>query len=89
MSLRRAQRRRRRHRGTPSSAVAPYLCNGWGSPPGPTAITRATVVKSFTLAYVLSNGRRTPRWDGSHPFTGGVDRGTVTTIRSGGEDNVP
>ena len=84
-----AQGRRRRHRGTPSSAVAPHLCNGWGSPPGPPAITRATVVRSFTPAYVLGNGHRNPRWDGSRPLTGGVDRRTVTTIRSGGGGDVP
>ncbi|MGW3066848.1 chitinase, partial [Streptomyces sp. NPDC001130] len=30
------------------TAVAPYLYNGWGSPPDPTTITRATGVRWFT-----------------------------------------
>ncbi|OIJ99927.1 chitinase [Streptomyces sp. MUSC 14] len=70
-------------------AVAPYLYNGWGSPPDPTTITRATGVKWFTLAFVLSNGYCDPQWDGSRPLTGGVDQQTVTTVRANGGDIVP
>ncbi|MDC2960185.1 MULTISPECIES: ricin-type beta-trefoil lectin domain protein [Streptomyces] len=77
--------------GTPSSpmAVAPYLYNGWGSPPSPTTITNATGVKWFTLAFVLSNGYCNPQWDGSRPLTGGVDQQTVNTVRAGGGDIIP
>ncbi|MFD8371703.1 lectin [Streptomyces sp. NPDC059688] len=76
---------------TPSApmAVAPYLYNGWGSPPSPTAITQATGVKWFTLAFVLSNGHCNPQWDGSRPLTGGVDQQTVTTVRANGGDVIP
>ncbi|MFJ8029132.1 MULTISPECIES: lectin [Streptomyces] len=76
---------------TPSApmAVAPYLYNGWGSPPSPTTITRATGVKWFTLAFVLSNGYCNPQWDGSRPLTGGVDQQTVTTVRANGGDVIP
>ncbi|MGQ5633765.1 MULTISPECIES: lectin [unclassified Streptomyces] len=77
--------------GTPAApmAVAPYLYNGWGSPPDPTTITRATGVKWFTLAFVLSNGYCNPQWDGSRPLTGGVDQQTVTTVRANGGDVIP
>ncbi|MFI2204202.1 lectin [Streptomyces sp. NPDC020192] len=76
---------------TPSApmAVAPYLYNGWGSPPSPTTITQATGVKWFTLAFVLSNGYCNPQWDGSRPLTGGVDQQTVNTVRGYGGDVIP
>ncbi|MBJ6641338.1 lectin [Streptomyces sp. DHE7-1] len=70
-------------------AVAPYLYNGWGSPPSPATITRATGVKWFTLAFVLSNGYCNPQWDGGRPLTGGVDQQTIGTVRAGGGDVVP
>ncbi|MGQ4416214.1 lectin [Streptomyces sp. SAS_269] len=70
-------------------AVAPYLYNGWGSPPNPTTITQATGVKWFTLAFVLSNGYCNPQWDGGRPLTGGVDQQTVNTVRTNGGDIIP
>jgi hypothetical protein len=70
-------------------AVAPYLYNGWGSPPNPTTITNATGVKYFTLAFVLSNGYCNPQWDGSRALTGGVDQQTVNTVRANGGDIIP
>ena len=70
-------------------AVAPYLYNGWGSPPDPATVMNATGVKWFTLAFVLSNGYCNPQWDGSRPLTGGVDQQTVTTVRAGGGDIIP
>ncbi|MEW5351226.1 MULTISPECIES: lectin [unclassified Streptomyces] len=70
-------------------AVAPYLYNGWGSPPNPSTITSATGVKWFTLAFVLSNGYCNPQWDGSRPLTGGVDQQTVNTVRANGGDVIP
>ncbi|MFJ5262204.1 lectin [Streptomyces sp. NPDC088387] len=77
--------------GTPSApmAVAPYLYNGWGSPPSPTTITNATGVKWFTLAFVLSNGYCNPQWDGSRALTGGADQQTINTARANGGDVVP
>lgn len=76
---------------TPSApmAVAPYLYNGWGSPPNPTTVTNATGVKYFTLAFVLSNGYCNPQWDGSRALTGGVDQQTINTVRANGGDVVP
>ncbi|MFJ3906437.1 ricin-type beta-trefoil lectin domain protein [Streptomyces sp. NPDC090025] len=70
-------------------AVAPYLYNGWGSPPSPTTVMNATGVKWFTLAFVLSNGTCNPQWDGARPLTGGVDQQTVNTVRAAGGDVIP
>ncbi|MBO1330747.1 ricin-type beta-trefoil lectin domain protein [Streptomyces sp. VRA16 Mangrove soil] len=70
-------------------AVAPYLYNGWGSPPDPTTIMNATGVRWFTLAFVLSNGSCNPQWDGGRPLTGGVDQQTVNTVRANGGDVIP
>ncbi|KOV91484.1 lectin [Streptomyces sp. NRRL B-3648] len=70
-------------------AVAPYIYNGWGSPPSPTTVMNATGVKWFTLAFVLSNGYCNPQWDGSRPLTGGVDQQTVNTVRANGGDIIP
>ncbi|MEV0779353.1 ricin-type beta-trefoil lectin domain protein [Streptomyces sp. NPDC050428] len=70
-------------------AVAPYIYNGWGSPPSPTTVQNATGVRWFTLAFVLSNGYCNPQWDGSRPLTGGVDQQTVNTVRAGGGDVIP
>ncbi|MFF6914126.1 ricin-type beta-trefoil lectin domain protein [Streptomyces sp. NPDC012466] len=80
--------------GTPTPspgamAVAPYLYNGWGSPPNPATVMNATGVKWFTLAFVLSNGYCNPQWDGSRPLTGGVDQQTVNTVRAAGGDVIP
>lgn len=70
-------------------AVAPYLYNGWGSPPDPAKVMDATGIKWFTLAFVLSGGTCDPQWDGSRPLTGGVDARTVDAIRAKGGDVVP
>ncbi len=79
--------------GTPPAAapmaVAPYLYNGWGSPPNPTTIMNATGVKWFTLAFVLSNGTCNPQWDGGRPLTSGVDQQTIDTVRGAGGDVIP
>ncbi|MFJ9815092.1 lectin [Streptomyces sp. NPDC101151] len=75
--------------GSAPMAVAPYLYNGWGSPPNPSTITQATGVKWFTLAFVLSNGYCNPQWDGSRPLAGGVDQQTVNTVRANGGDIIP
>ncbi|MGW3111530.1 ricin-type beta-trefoil lectin domain protein [Streptomyces sp. NPDC001091] len=79
--------------GTPPTtapmAVAPYLYNGWGSPPSPTTVMNATGVKWFTLAFVLSNGTCNPQWDGGRPLTGGVDQQTINTVRGAGGDVIP
>lgn len=68
--------------------AAPYLYQ-WSSPlPKPTDVMRATGVRSFTLAFILSSGGCTPAWDGSRPLTG-QDATLITSIRSAGGDVVP
>ena len=75
--------------GPAGQQVAPYLYNGWGSPPDPVTVMNATGVRWFTLAFVLSNGGCTPAWDGYRPLTGGVDQTTVNRVRSAGGDVIP
>jgi hypothetical protein len=75
--------------GPGAMAVAPYIYNGWGSPPSPTTIMSATGVKWFTMAFVLSNGYCNPQWDGGRPLTGGVDQNTVNAVRNAGGDVIP
>jgi hypothetical protein len=70
-------------------AVAPYIYNGWGSPPSPTTVMSATGVKWFTMAFILSNGYCNPQWDGGRPLAGGVDQGTVNAVRGAGGDIIP
>lgn len=70
-------------------AVAPYIYNGWGNPPDPTEVMKATGVNRFTMAFVLDAGGCDPRWDGSRPLTGGVDQQTVDAVRGAGGDIVP
>nr|WP_255954079.1 lectin [Streptomyces sp. ODS25] len=74
--------------GTGAMAVAPYLYEGWGSPPNPGTVMSATGVKWFTLAFVLSNGYCNPQWDGGRALTGGVDQQTINTVRGAGGDVV-
>jgi hypothetical protein len=70
-------------------AVAPYLYNGWGSPPNPVTVMQQTGVKWFTLAFVLSNGYCNPQWDGGRPLTGGVDQNTINAVRGAGGNVIP
>ncbi|MEU7894003.1 ricin-type beta-trefoil lectin domain protein [Nonomuraea sp. NPDC049152] len=63
---------------------APYLYMGWGNPPSPATVMNATGVKSFTMAFILSGGGCTPRWDGSRPLTGGADAAAISQIKAAG-----
>ena len=68
--------------------AAPYLYEGWGSPPNPATVMNATGVKWFTMAFILSNGYCNPMWDGNRPLTGGDDQSKINSIRSAGGDIV-
>ncbi|WP_440081381.1 ricin-type beta-trefoil lectin domain protein [Streptosporangium sp. LJ11] len=65
-------------------AGAPYLYMGWGNPPSPATIMSTTGVKSFTMAFILSGGGCTPRWDGSRPLAGGTDQAAINQIKAAG-----
>jgi len=75
--------------GGGAMAVAPYLTEGFGSPPNPATVMSATGVKWFTMAFVLSNGTCNPQWDGGRPLTGGIDQNAINTIRNAGGDIIP
>jgi hypothetical protein len=70
-------------------AVAPYYYNGFGSPPNINTVMSATGVKWFTMAFILSNGTCNPQWDGFRPLIGGVDQGTVNSVRAAGGNIIP
>ncbi|MFI8082203.1 chitinase [Kitasatospora sp. NPDC086009] len=72
----------------PAMAAAPYEYLGWGSPQKPTDVMKATGVKWFTLAFVLSDGGCNPKWDGSRALTGGSDEAAIKSIRAAGGDVV-
>jgi chitinase len=67
--------------------AAPYLYQ-WSSPPNPVSVMSATGIKSFTLAFVLSNGNCNPAWDGNRSLTG-ADITRVNQIRAAGGDAIP
>ncbi|WP_314172473.1 chitinase [Streptomyces winkii] len=69
--------------------VAPYLSLGWGDPPAPATVMKASGVRWFSLAFILSRGTCEPRWDGERPLTGGADARTVRAVRKAGGDVVP
>jgi len=74
--------------GPGAKAVAPYYYTGWGNPPNLTAVTQATGVRWFTMAFMLNSGNCDPKWDGSRALTGGADQTAITTIRANGGDVV-
>ena len=73
---------------SPGVAVAPYEYLGWGDPQEPTSVMSETGVKWLTLAFMLSDGGCTPKWDGSRALTGGSDQSAIDAIRSAGGDIV-
>ncbi|MEU0841361.1 chitinase [Streptomyces sp. NPDC005962] len=66
--------------------TGPYLYLGWGSPPKATDVMSATGTRQFTMAFMLSDGGCTPKWDGSRALTGGTDQSTINAIRAAGGD---
>ncbi len=75
--------------GSGFKQAAPYLFEGWGDPPSPSAVMSSTGVKNFTMAFVLDSGGCTPAWDGSRALTGGVDQSAINQIRAAGGDVTP
>jgi chitinase len=67
--------------------AAPYLYQ-WENPQNPVTVMKATGIKSFTLAFVLSNGKCNPAWDGNRSLTG-ADITRVNQIRAAGGDAIP
>jgi chitinase len=67
--------------------AAPYLYQ-WSNPQNPVTVMQQTGIKSFTLAFVLSNGNCNPAWDGNRSLTG-ADITRVNQIRAAGGDAIP
>lgn len=72
----------------PGVAVAPYEYLGWGDPQPPAKVLSATGVRWLTLAFILSDGGCSPKWDGDRALTGGSDQSAINSIRSAGGDVV-
>lgn len=70
----------------PVAAIAPYEYLGWGSPPPPATVLKATGISDLTLAFMLSDGRCHPAWDGQRPLLGGMDAAAIAAVRAAGGD---
>jgi hypothetical protein len=70
----------------PRGLNGPYLYLGWGDAPSPTKVMSATGTTQFTLAFILSDGTCTPKWDGERGLTGGADAAAIKAIRKAGGD---
>jgi chitinase len=68
--------------------AAPYLYQRGNPIPNPVEVMNSTGIKSFTLAFVLSDGGCNPKWDGSRSLTGS-DATMIKNIRNAGGDVVP
>jgi chitinase len=65
--------------------AAPYYYLGAGGPP-PVQIMAATGVRRFTLAFIQSDGRCNPAWQGQDPLAGGPEQAAIDGIRAAGGD---
>jgi chitinase len=72
----------------PVGQAAPYEHLGWGDPQRPTRVMAVTGIRQFTLAFILSDGTCTPKWDGRRPLAGGPDQAAINRIREAGGDAV-
>jgi chitinase len=70
----------------PVGMAAPYEYLGWGDPQPPTEVMATTGVQDLTLAFILSQGRCHPAWDGTRPLLGGSDQAAIDSIRAAGGD---
>lgn len=66
-------------------AAAPYYYLGAAAAPA-TQIMAATGVRRFTLAFIQSDGRCNPAWQGQDPLTGGAEQAAIGAIRAAGGD---
>lgn len=72
--------------------AAPYFYPGWGDPPDPVTVMKATGLTQFTLAFMLAKGtsdadaRCTPAWNGTGSLVGNRYSRDITAIRKAGGD---
>ena len=74
---------RRRPAGGPWAAPYDYLAAGG---PPPAQVMKATGIRRFTLAFVVSDGTCTPVWDAPDPLTGSAEVAAIRDIRAAGGD---
>ena len=65
--------------------AAPYDYLAAGGPP-PAQVMKATGIRRFTLAFIVSDGTCTPVWDAPDPLTGGSEEAAIREIRAAGGD---
>jgi chitinase len=70
----------------PAGTAAPYEYLGWGHPQPPVRVMKATGIREFTLAFILSDGTCNPAWDGTRQLLGGRDESAIRKIRAAGGD---
>jgi chitinase len=63
--------------------AAPYLYLGANGPPA-AEVMKATGVRRFTVAFVVSDGTCNPVWDGGDRLTGGAADAAIRGIRAAG-----
>ncbi len=67
--------------------ASPYLYQ-WAGQTSASAAMSATGIKTFTLAFMLSDGSCNPKWDGDRSLTGS-DKTLIKSIRDAGGDVIP
>jgi hypothetical protein len=73
-----------------SLASAPYLMPLENSPPDINTVMSATGVKTFTLAFILSDGSCNPVWSGGSPVSSDTQMvAKIAQIRAAGGDVMP
>ena len=65
--------------------AAPYDYLAAGGPP-PAQVMKATGIRRFTLAFIVSDGSCSPVWDAPDPLTGGPEEAAIRDIRAAGGD---
>ena len=70
----------------PVELAAPYEYLGWGNPQPPASVISTTGIEDITLAFMLSQGKCEPAWDGRRPLEGGADEAAIAAIRAAGGD---
>jgi hypothetical protein len=71
-------------------ASAPYLMPLENDPPDIATVMAATGVKTFTLAFILSNGACAPVWSGGSPVSTDTQMAAkISQIRAAGGDVMP
>jgi hypothetical protein len=73
------------NQGAPASGpwIAPYDYLAAGGP-SPATVMKATGIRRFTLAFVVSSGACQPVWDNGDPLTGAPEEAAISGIRSAG-----